>query len=280
MNRIVSFIVLCLFSCSSFSWWGLGHMAVADIAYQNLTPSARNKVDQMVVDFQKVYPEVNSFQKMSKWPDALYSQQKIYLYFHWHFIDIPFSADQTPVKKHIFSDNIVKVITQITRSFKDGRVTNGYERARLLALLTHFVGDIHQPLHTVSRFSSAHPDGDRGGNQYVIIDKSKQSNLHKLWDSGFGLYDNDNASQEEIRALTNTITATYPRAYFGERMINELNPDTWTDEGMKNAVNYVYTTPEHKAPSIDYWNMGKKVTSEQVALAGYRLAQMLNQLLT
>lgn len=146
-------------------------------------------------------------------------------------------------------------------------------------MLAHFVGDIHQPLHTVSLFSAAHPDGDQGGNKFVIIEKSQRSNLHKLWDSGFGLYDNENASPEQIRELTNTITASYPRTYFGEKVINELSPEAWTKEGMKNAVTYVYKTPENIAPSVDYWNTGKRVSSEQVALAGYRLAQLLNQLL-
>ncbi len=33
-----------------------------------------------------------------------------------------------------------------------------------IRLLIHFVGDIHQPLHAISRVDSKYPKGDAGGN--------------------------------------------------------------------------------------------------------------------
>ena len=33
-----------------------------------------------------------------------------------------------------------------------------------LRLLIHFIGDIHQPLHAISRVDSRYPKGDAGGN--------------------------------------------------------------------------------------------------------------------
>ena len=38
------------------------------------------------------------------------------------------------------------------------------DRARALRFLTHFVGDLHQPLHAAELFSAQFPDGDVGGN--------------------------------------------------------------------------------------------------------------------
>ena len=33
-----------------------------------------------------------------------------------------------------------------------------------LRLLIHYIGDIHQPLHAISRVDSKYPKGDAGGN--------------------------------------------------------------------------------------------------------------------
>src|SRR5439155_20249015 len=60
-----------------------------------------------------------------------------------------------------------------------------------LAWLIHLVGDVHQPLHCVSRFTGSHLDetthadrGDLGGNLFKLDDPAK--NLHSLWDDALG----------------------------------------------------------------------------------------------
>ena len=54
-----------------------------------------------------------------------------------------------------------------------------------LRLLIHYIGDIHQPLHTSSRYTKEYPNGDEGGNYYKVSEKkvSEIKNLHMLWDS-------------------------------------------------------------------------------------------------
>jgi hypothetical protein len=52
-----------------------------------------------------------------------------------------------------------------------------------LRLLIHYVGDIHQPLHAISRFNEDFPIGDRGGNEFTLPSKDQVTNLHSLWDS-------------------------------------------------------------------------------------------------
>jgi len=54
--------------------------------------------------------------------------------------------------------------------------------------LIHLVGDIHQPLHAVSRYTKAHPGGDAGGNLFYIK-YNNIHNLHALWDAQVGLSD-------------------------------------------------------------------------------------------
>jgi hypothetical protein len=43
------------------------------------------------------------------------------------------------------------------------------ERALFARYLVHVVGDIHQPLHSVSLYNQTFPSGDRGGNSLKIV---------------------------------------------------------------------------------------------------------------
>jgi hypothetical protein len=43
------------------------------------------------------------------------------------------------------------------------------EKALFARYLVHIVGDIHQPLHSVSLYNTTFPSGDRGGNSLKIV---------------------------------------------------------------------------------------------------------------
>lgn len=267
---------MCLLSSSgAFAWNALGHGVIADIAYSRLKPDVKNKVDHLVAYFHSEYPEMHSFQQTADWPDQVRAQH-ITTYTHWHYIDIGFSNDGTPVKDEKDTDNAVWAINNIKDVVKNNRA-NPYEHARFLAFLAHIVGDLHQPLHTVTQFSSKHPEGDRGGNLFPVRYQHERRNLHFLWDQGLGLFDEDN-TPENTDQLSKTIMAHYPESYFGNK-VHDLNLDDWTREGMDNAKQYVYTTQADQEPDENYLQAGKKIVEQQTALAGYRLAYMLNQLL-
>lgn len=49
-------------------------------------------------------------------------------------------------------------------------------------LLIHYIGDLEQPFHTIARYSSNYPTGDRGANDFDLPTKNGVYNLHYLWD--------------------------------------------------------------------------------------------------
>jgi hypothetical protein len=53
----------------------------------------------------------------------------------------------------------------------------------------------------------------------------------------------------------------------------------WARNGQRLAIDTVYATPENTDPLPDYIAKGKKVCERQVAIAGLRLAALLNRLL-
>lgn len=271
---LVLSLSLC-FSSSLFAWNYLGHMVIASIAYQNLKPPVKKKVDELISYFQKEYPYMDSFVQIAHWPDRI-RMQHIEMFDHWHYIDMPFSDDGTPIKNTVDTDNAVWALDKIKIITKNDKA-NAYERARFLGFFIHIVGDLHQPLHTVSRISAENPNGDAGGNLFYIRYKGKRIKLHKLWDEGLGLFlGEDNAKHANM--VADEISALYPRSYFGNK-INEVNPEEWVKEGMKNARSYVYTTPSESTPTSGYVAAGQQLVQQSVALAGYRAANMLNQML-
>jgi len=56
-------------------------------------------------------------------------------------------------------------------------------RSVALRLFLHYVADVHQPLHALSRYTKENPSGDRGGNTMRLKNHYTVSNLHSLWDT-------------------------------------------------------------------------------------------------
>lgn len=272
---MLSFLMLPI---ASNAWNAVGHMVVAKIAYDRLKPDVRSKVDKMVTDLSKEYPNITRFEQIAFWPDTL-RYQKIELFSHWHYVDIAFSNDGTPVKNLVDTDNAIWALNKLAPVVKNDRA-NPYERARFLAFLVHLVGDIHQPLHTVSRVSAAFPDGDKGGNLFPIKYKMGNvqiRNLHQLWDGGVGIFES-NQDHAVITELATNITAHYPIAYFGQR-VKELNPENWAKEGYTIATTIIYKTAENETPLAGYITLNQQTAEQCAALAGYRLAELMNRLL-
>lgn len=269
------FLFLFTLSFNSYAWNAVGHMVIADIAYQKLQPSVREKVDSLVGQLHKEYPEIATYKQIAYWPDALRSQ-KIETFTHWHYIDTPYSADGTPAKSGIDTDNAAWAIKQIEVVVKNNQA-NTYDRARFLAFLTHIAADLHQPLHTLSLFSSAHPHGDRGGNAYMVSYNNQRINVHKIWDAGVGIF-TAQTGNDPIREMSTAIMAEYPESHFGDQVAN-LVPEDWVKEGVNNAKTYVYVAPENQPVPAGYITTGQQISKQRAALAGYRLAAILNKLL-
>lgn len=270
------FISCLFFPITLMAWNATGHMVIADIGYQNLKPEVREKIDAIIHGLTEEYPMIRSFQQAAFWPDAI-REQHIETFTHWHYVDNAISTDGSALKNLIDTDNALWAYPNVAVVVKNIKA-NKYERARFLSFLIHLTGDLHQPLHTVSNITSRNPDGDKGGNLYTIHYRNSRSNLHKLWDGGVGEFDTTTASVSHVDDLSAKIMAKYPAAYFGNRA-SDLNPENWIKESMENAKNYVYTTPQDKTPSEAYISAGRQVAEQQAALAGYRLANMLNHLL-
>jgi hypothetical protein len=120
---------------------------------------------------------------------------------HWHFVDNTYLDDgykkDVPTNDYNVTWAIGEMLDSIQYAKPDSNSQSGsYVSYALgdsmnLRLFIHYVGDIHQPLHAVSRYTSQYPDGDRGGNSFTLTKKDDVSNLHSLWDSVIYKYSTD-----------------------------------------------------------------------------------------
>lgn len=273
------FAVFALIPCSR-AWNAEGHLVVAQIAYNHLTPSVRSNCDALIA-VPMTYSNAwsTNFITSASWADDFKSQLGTGI---WHYIDIPFSLDGTPtngVTPDTF--DVVRAINLCVQQLGSSS-TSQSNQAVYLRYLEHFVGDIHQPLHASTAVSAAYPSGDAGGNDFTLT--GSWSELHALWDAGGGFV---NSSMSHPLTASNKTTLSnkvaqietdYP--YVANPGVIE-DPMNWAMEGynLAQTVAYVGIT-QGSSPSSSYTNSAQQSAERRLAAGGHRLADLLNTLFT
>lgn len=259
-----------------YAWSGNGHRIVAAIAYANLTPQAKREVNRLTtVNFSSTYA-LDRLLQAATWPDSI-KAQGVTAFNPWHYLDAPYSVDGVkgrPAPKQ----NVAWAIQQSIKVLHSKRAHLPM-KALFLNFLVHFVGDVHQPLHCIDRFSKQFPHGDVGGNLFKI-QAFGVNNLHSYWDKGAGLFVTPyKMNYKQVQSWAKRIMKEYPKSYFGDR-VNDLDPYTWAKNSYQLAIKDAYTgikPGDH--PSEQYQSNAQQVVKQQIALAGYRLANILNNTL-
>jgi hypothetical protein len=267
-------------------WDELGHQVVAQIAWNNLRPKVRLKaLDVLSHDPNAKY---HDFIKASLYPDDIKRRDSgVPLgrqHRPWHYVNIPYKPEEQASKRLGGIPTKVSVINKIKDFTADlGAATDPVEtQAEKLCWLIHLVGDLHQPLHSVAMFNATFPEGDAGGNGFTItstkVGNKSVDNLHSFWDDVLGLkYDSD------VEKIARNITTQHPRSEFRAE-IRETAPEKWAYESAEFAAKYAYNhegtmiTKGIPKTSSQYRENTFEAARERVALAGYRLAALLNRL--
>jgi hypothetical protein len=279
VKRRANLVLLILFfiTIPSYGWNMVGHMVVANIAYDQLTPTAKRKVNAITKVVGKYYPSSNTFVRSAAWPDWIKSEVSVYN--QWHYIDTPWITDKTISPSAVEHENIIWAIQQ-SEAIVENPKSNPLQKSIYLRFLIHFVGDIHQPLHTIEHYSAKFPKGDRGGND-VPIKSYDANNLHALWDNGMGEFSyhrvKNHSLNQKVKLLSHKIEQQYPKSYFADKYMNQ-DPQQWANESYRLAIKYSYDIRSGESPSSIYLNQGQIICEQQLALAGYRLGYVLNQI--
>lgn len=209
MKRILIFILLILFgSPLVYGWGGEGHQAIGQTAAGLLNAEAKAHIQTILgntdlgaiatwMDEARALDSnrTNHLTSQQK-PEARAFNSKFPHNSQWHFVNLPVGSKVGYRTNSPFAseDDIVHAINEAI-DVLEGR-SRQYSKVQALRVLTHMVGDIHQPLHCVSGYYDVsdlkHPKivldtqkaknkpDDRGGNQLFY---TKTQELHALWDT-------------------------------------------------------------------------------------------------
>lgn len=267
-----AFAMFCmLYLTQALAWNALGHKLIAEIAYQHLTPHARQAFNHYNHALDKIYPS-RTFVNAATWLDELRFRD-VGWFTSIHYSDLPFSLDHSSLPP-VPAINAVWGIEEATRVILSAKACN-FDKGISLRVLIHVIGDIHQPMHAVTRVSKKYPEGDRAGNLVKLGKNPVAGNLHAYWDKGGGVLSaKATYSQAEISAMASGIEKHWPCR------LSRIKPEpgNWAKESHDLAVEKAYQLHNGEIPDEAYQRAVQKITEKRLALAGCRLSALLNYL--
>lgn len=308
MNSFVVGLMGCvalLWGSNARAWGPFGHMVVASVAWEQLTPRSREKVSELLklnpqyrkwVDgVPKETRDEYAFMAASNWADdikgdAAFSDESDWArgpdaernlgyddklrHRYWHYVNIAFSPDRTALRAPdgVNVQSRIREFRQTLQSPTASAMLKSYD----LVWLIHLVGDAHQPLHATARFTAAAPQGDRGGNTVIVCsmgcaEETKQT-LHEFWD--------DLPGKPERRGKVRAAALELPPAPTQAAAISDER--LWLEESFNIAKRRAYAPPitAGNGPFVlseSYKADAAGVARERVALAGARLARLIEE---
>jgi len=286
MKRGITLLVLVFLTAHvalTHAWWCYGHMLVANIAKNAMCPGTYKLIESLLQPQAQYSPVAPDFVQAACWADD--EKPTNGLFNTWHYINLPLVIDRPPLNRLInnpTSGTVVWAIETLKKTLASSNASP-IDVARALYLLIHFVGDLHQPLHATTLFSDKFPTGDVGGNEYKI-NYQNYKNLHAFWDSGANLWPDDPqrplapTAAQKLNSTASELMRKYPPSTFGDRL-KDYKVENWAYESFAIARDVAYKAPQ--APSAlptDYIKSAQDACAAQVALGGYRLAQIIHDI--
>jgi hypothetical protein len=319
---LTSFLALIVVTSDCQAWNATGHMTIALIAYRRLDASTRSKVDAILrshpayTEFKGKQPTNFAdegawvFMMASTWPDVIKDRNNPFhaTYdpddssarpgsFHKgihdveHFVDQPFEQGGTTGKAP-GPRTILTYLPENLAKLKMGG--DDKDMAVALSWIIHLMGDLHQPLHCTSRFSPEFPDGDQGGNLFVVMppEGNRPVALHAYWDGMLGSTKNAPTINRQANSILGDDDLKREKL---DELKTNTTPKDWAKECFQLAVDFVYQggdlpgIPQHvlhedsdtSIPVLPnrYRANAMDIADRQAALASFRLADQISDAL-
>jgi hypothetical protein len=255
--------LLMFISAPSLGWGELGHQLVGALAQRQLTPGAKARIHELLRN-----EPVPTLAGVAMWADDLSvtDPERFKATSRWHYVNIGEGSCHFVASRDCADGAcVVGAIEAQTRLLRDS--TQPLEvRRDALKFIVHFVGDVHQPLHSSDR-------KDRGGNDFQISLRTDTppgimaTNLHAVWD----LYIPASAKLELVEyadRLAAASRAPTPRS----------GAVVWARESCELIEQRALYPPTHKMDA-KYLVAMRPLAEQRIALAANRLARLLNEVL-
>jgi hypothetical protein len=292
-----------LWSTPAHAWDELGHRVVARIAWDHMTPAARQNAIRLLQaappssGIAELMPTTGTMEERQRewfvwaavWADMIRDREHAgarYAHSDWHYVN--FFWEQMPDGTRRDRPDMARAGFLIDQMERIGTTLGNPsvpDSARTIDLMwaLHLAGDAHQPLHNNARITAQDPEGDRGGNSFRLAGLYPFNNLHAYWDALIGFSvpwgAADRSEVDYVGSIAQRIVTRYPQS----RMRGQIQPgafEEWSREGFRIAQRVAYTgvVRDQRAPA-SYRRAAWSAAEPRVALAGYRLADLLNRTL-
>lgn len=276
-------VVIFVFLIPGIHGWGKdGHYATCKIAENYLTDDALAAVKALLPDDAE-----GDLASVCSWADTVRYKS----HYRWsstlHYADTPdFRCnyyycrdchDTVGRKDRCVTGAINNYTMQLMSKHHDSGLDSlSYNLTEALLFLSHFIGDVHQPLHVGFL-------GDEGGNSITIRWYKRKTNLHHVWDNMIiesalkTFYGKDLTTL--IQAIQRNITDAFVDEVSQENCDSTVCPDPYASESVNFACKYAYrnATPGSTLGD-DYFYSRWPVVESRLVKGGIRLATVLNRI--
>ncbi|XP_061360654.1 endonuclease 2-like [Gastrolobium bilobum] len=279
--QLVAIVSFMLLLPNAQGWGDDGHAIVCKIAQARLSDAAAKAVKKLLPKSAE-----NDLSSKCSWADH------VKFIFPWssalHFADTPDNVcsyqnkrDCLDHKTGIKGRCVVGAITNYTNQLLDyGSDTESkYNLTQALFFLSHFMGDIHQPLHC--GFVS-----DKGGNTINVHWYKRKQNLHHVWDDSIIETEVERFHDSDIGDFVDAIEQNITKVWADQ--VDEWEncssddfpcPAIYASESSEDACKWAYKdASEGSALEDDYFLSRFPIVNLRLAQGGVRLAATLNSI--
>lgn len=281
------------------AWDDLGHRVVARIAWETMTPAARERAVALLraapeeTGLPELWRRVQApdslrgrelFVAAGTWADVVRGRDFPGHAEHrsdWHYVNYFWRQETTGAPwVEVAREPVGQLVSQLmmlSDSLDDASVSPARKGVQL-AWVLHQVGDVHQPMHTSSRLSALTPDGDRGANDFPLA--GDRRNLHSYWDGVLTrIHGRVGEDGEKVGAIARDLMAAHAAPVWEEPAV-PADATAWARGSFAKAT---WLFPAELQPGQDppasYDELSRQVAEARIAMAGYRLGALLNEAL-
>ncbi|CAF1711003.1 hypothetical protein HID58_056851 [Brassica napus] len=269
---VASILLLTHLVHGALSWGVGGHYAVCKIAQSYFEKNTLVAVKKLLPAYAN-----GELAAVCSWPDEIKRRPEWNWTYALHYADTP-----------NYECNY-----EYSRGCRNGKCVTGaifnyashlmfqfhYNLTETLLFVSHFMGDVHQPLHEGFK-------GDQGGNNVKLNWYNQETNLHRVWDdkiieSALKKYYNSSLSVM-IHSLLNKLEYGWSNDVPSWESCpghQTVCPNRYAFESIDLACKYAYKDATTGTTLGDYYFLSRLyIVEKRIAQGGIRLAATLNRI--
>ena len=259
-------------------WSETGHRLTCDVAEAHVSIGVKIQIKRLMEFLPDEQREqlfegaVLEFSDLCVWADKVRPLSAYRSVSSWHYVN--FDRDNLTVDYDACVTGCVLTAIETHLYLLAQPEVSGWTKLQALMFLSHWVGDLHQPLHV--SFAD-----DLGGNRVKVTGYENCSNLHSVWDDC--LIDETQMSRVALKGQLLKVAGSYAPGsdpildWATESARIAIHPRTQYCRQTDNAC-LPWATRSYKLDP-NYQAMNWPVAKERLARGGYRLAGFLNAVL-